>query len=457
MLKSWLFTDIQKTRRFPLVTRTIWMDSVDSKNQYNLSHFTKGSLYKLLVTVGAPGSGKSYWAREMVRRHPQCNIQIIERDLIRDQLDPNWKTKPINKKFEEKVSLEEERLLKDSLDNSSIDYVILANTHTRPEYRTRVVSLAQEKNTNTKFLVFHPRWEVCVSRNNQRKYPVPDSVLIDMWRRVEALEPNETHSFEFTNSEIELYFIGDIHSDYGKLSSVLTKLGGVDSGSQNWILPENLFVCFLGDLNDPRYSSYKGLDISFLKVFYTVNRLVKRGQACLVHSNHQQNLIRLIRGQRDSLSFGLLDTAIELKDAGLLDFSITDEISIDKTSVQATDQARYIANWLDTRPYFVKLRKESFPGEYVGVHAEFSRNLSSPWSLPSKLKGLPIYGSTDRLKNRIPWWKTFEGNSHQTVIFGHYHMFEEFKSAICIDTGCGEDGGYLTAYNPITKNYVFSE
>jgi hypothetical protein len=71
-------------------------------------------------------------------------------------------------------------------------------------------------------------------------------------------------------------------------------------------------------------------------------------------------------------------------------------------------------------------------------------------------KGLEalIYGTKDADNNRNYWWLDYQ-DLNFFVVSGHYH--EEYYGSFCavVDSGCGQDGGILTAYN-VAKNETYS-
>lgn len=420
--------------------------------QYDIDHIAQGS--KLIATLGAPGSGKSYWAKEVLKQNPSKSIVHIEKDLIRSEIDPDWEKKKPYKKLERQAAAEQKQRLIRALQDPSVDHVLVTNTHAKEEYLQELEDiLLRETSLSTRHLqtiLFHPRLEMCVARNRARHYPVPESIVVDMWKRVQQMAEGDYILSEDIDRRI--YFVGDIHSDFGLLKKLLLQLEAEPllSDPNLFNLPKDTFLVFLGDINDPRYSHPKEHDLSFFKVFNAIKYLCDTHQAELIQSNHQAKLISFLRGRRKKLSYGLLDTVLEFEERGLVSFDLNDDLECIPLSVVTTDAGLDIANWLDTRPYVLKVYQDQ---ECFGaVHAQWKGSLQS-WANNSKNKGIALYGTSDSEGNRNQWWKNFF-SPFVTPIFGHYHICEDFKSCVCIDSGCGSDGGKLTAYNPLRNKYI---
>ena len=130
------------------------------------------------VLVGAPGSGKSTQACEIVLRE---NANIICGDSIREELygdasiQGNWVE--IHDKIEEYVAECAERGIP----------VILDGTHYRASYRKEAITLLRSYGyTNVTAVVCDSSLATCLARNFMRTRHVPDYVIKSIHEKLQA-------------------------------------------------------------------------------------------------------------------------------------------------------------------------------------------------------------------------------------------------------------------------------
>jgi predicted kinase len=129
---------------------------------------------QLLFLKGLPGSGKSTYARELVK---QGNWKRLNKDDLRAMLDDSkW-----SKANEQLVNYWQEWLAKDILDKGI--NVIVDNTHLAPRHEERYKQLA--KACNAKFVVkmFDIPLEECIKRDLMRPNSVGEKVIVDMYNQ----------------------------------------------------------------------------------------------------------------------------------------------------------------------------------------------------------------------------------------------------------------------------------
>jgi hypothetical protein len=164
-----------------------------------------------------------------------------------------------------------------------------------------------------------------------------------------------------------------------------------------------------------------------------------------LQSNHQDKLIRYLKGNNVSATHGL-DRTIE-------DFG--------NSSVDMYE----MLDWLQSLPYGVVF-KDKFDVEYRCAHAYFSSKIFVPneysgeyeVQLASKhTKSKFIYGLTVN-NSRLLWWE----NSSELPwirVAGHYHTVNidyDFSKSLVLDAECGCDGGRLCVYDVNNRqNYLF--
>ena len=212
-------------------------------------------------------------------------------------------------------------------------------------------------------------------------------------------------------------FISDVHSQYDRLQQAV-----------DYAESQNLQIIFLGDLFDSRvnYSDTIG-------TLNLVNRCIESGHLC-VTSNHQDKLIRYLKGNKIVQNNGLDVTIRELE-----------ENQVNKT---------YLLNFLYSFPYGI-VCKNSHGKQFRAAHAYFPNFLDVAktdeiqfirgGNLNRKAKNLMIYGPTDRDNLRTFWWISENNTRDYIKVSGHYHAVHVDDYSVVIDSGCGS-GGCLSLY-----------
>jgi predicted kinase len=402
-------------------------------------------MHKVVVlTIGAPASGKSTWAQENLNvPHPEVR-QVLERDEIREELRPGYTYQnKIDKDFERKVT----EVLFDRVEAFFIGpkvRLIISDTNLNPRHREKLIQKINEaasKSGNSvgiqyQYFFDSRNLDRLIDRNRKRAKQVPEDVIVNFHKKFMHLTPPPAAPLDNKN----LIFVGDIH---GQTDLFLHLFDHFDDPKNHLIL--------LGDINDPRLE-VKNTN-SFLKLYEFIKHLVNGNRATLIYSNHQKNLIAALRGRRKKASWGLKETLDELVKQELIEVDYDKEDPQKILEVRTSTYAKDMANWLDARPYYFKNKAQGV----IGVHAQYlPQYCDGPYSVSGRGLEAAIYGTKHKedrkdLDNRIRWWETY--NEEPYVIAGHYHeMFVGEKCAI-IDSGCGE-GGPLTAYDFTNKKVV---
>ena len=217
--------------------------------------------------------------------------------------------------------------------------------------------------------------------------------------------------------------IGDVHSDAIKLEKAF-----------NYAQEHNLKIILLGDLFDSRcdYSDSIG-----------VYELVKNSSAIVLQSNHQEKLIRYLKGNNVMLNNGLDITVKEFSDAGISNQELLD--------------------WLLSMPYGIVF-KSKHNVEHRCSHAYFSSKIEIPEyddvcaimeeQVNRKAKALMLYGPIDyqNTKTRILWWENPRHHDY-VMVSGHYHHVHIDDHSVVLDGGCGgpEENNYLCLYDVDNK------
>jgi hypothetical protein len=207
-----------------------------------------------------------------------------------------------------------------------------------------------------------------------------------------------------------LALIGDIHSQIAPLQS-----------AWQHCQDHNLTPLFLGDLFDSRTETSDSV-----AVYRLVREIQAQTNAVVLNSNHQDKLIRVLRGNKVRL-----DLVPELA-RSIAEF---DEACVDRDELLA---------WLSTCPYGYVFR-DSAGTEYRCAHAMFPSWLEVPeyeidyrvHSPVNKVKELMLYGPRDRETNkRVEWWLS-ESERTWVRVCGHYHTVHHDKRSLILDGGCG--------------------
>jgi hypothetical protein len=208
--------------------------------------------------------------------------------------------------------------------------------------------------------------------------------------------------------------IGDVHSHYGRLSQALL-----------YCRDHELTPILLGDLFDSR---------CFVSESVEVYSLVREAEevlgAIVLQSNHQNKLIRHLKGNKVVLNHGLERTVEEFENS-----SVDSEV---------------LKEWLETRPYGIAFRDKNGE-EYRCAHAYFSSRIEVPEyedfhlveydSINTKLKNVMIYGPVDS-SGRISWWDSPRRHDYRMVA-GHYHVVVDRDHCLILDGECGDEGEYV--------------
>lgn len=132
---------------------------------------------KLVLTVGIPGSGKSYWARQQVEKSGG-NVKRINKDELRALFD-NGKWSKRNEKF----VVSSERALVESMLKSGFS-VIVDNTHFNTDHQDFYKELAKKYDATFQVKDFTDvPLETCIKRDLERPNSVGSAVIMEMYNR----------------------------------------------------------------------------------------------------------------------------------------------------------------------------------------------------------------------------------------------------------------------------------
>ncbi|MGH3738365.1 MAG: polynucleotide kinase-phosphatase [Micromonosporaceae bacterium] len=216
--------------------------------------------------------------------------------------------------------------------------------------------------------------------------------------------------------------VGDVHGCRAELETLLGEMGWTlhrDSAGRpvDATHPEDRTAVFVGDLVD------RGPDSP--GVLRLVMGMVAAGHALCVPGNHEQKLLRKLRGRNVKLSHGLAETLEQLA----------------KEPPEFIEQA---AAWIDGLVSHYRLDGGKLVVSHAGLKEEYQGRASG------RVRSFCLYGETTGetdeygLPVRYPWANDYRGAA--MVAYGHTPTPkpEWINNTICLDTGC-VFGGELTA------------
>ncbi|HEV7762447.1 MAG TPA: polynucleotide kinase-phosphatase, partial [Acidimicrobiales bacterium] len=221
--------------------------------------------------------------------------------------------------------------------------------------------------------------------------------------------------------------IGDIHGCHAELVELLTELGyEVDADGSSARHPAGRRAFFVGDLVD------RGPDIA--GVLRRVMGMVAEGSALIVPGNHEDKLLRALRGRKVKVSHGLAQ-------------------SLEQLEAEPEAFRARVVEFLDGLVSHFVLDD----GRLVVAHAGMKEALQGRAS--GRVRAFALYGETTGevdefgLPVRYPWADDYRGSA--MVVYGHTPVPEArwVNNTICVDTGC-VFGGHLTALRYPEKELV---
>ncbi len=391
----------------------------------------------LVVLVGVTGSGKSTFTRTHFKPTEVLSSDFC-RGLVADDENDQDATKDA---FEVLNFIAGKRL-------SAGRLTVVDATNVQPESRKVLVALARAHDVLPVAIVLDVPESVCVERNAARadrgfgKHVVARqrqqlrrglrSLKREGFRTVHVLEGVEAIEAVTGIERTRLYndlrhetgpfdIIGDVHGCRGELQTLLSTLGydiardergrAVDASC-----PGRRAV-FVGDLAD------RGPDTP--GVLRLAMGMVNSGNAFCVPGNHEDKLLRALRGRDVKISHGLAESLAQL-DAETPEFRAAVESFLDGLiSHYVFDDGRLVV---------------SHAGLVERMHGRAS----------GRVRAFCLYGETTGetdeygLPVRYPWANEYRGRT--MVVYGHTPTPEPewVNNTICIDTGC-VFGGSLTA------------
>jgi len=391
----------------------------------------------LVVLVGASGSGKSTFARTHFGRYEVVSSDAC-RGMVSDDENDQSATPAAFALLHHIVGVR--------LAAGRLTVVDATNVQSGP--RRQLVELARAHDVLPVAIVLDQPERVCVDRNAARTdrdfgAPVVRRQLADLRRSMRGLSREGFRGVHVLRGEDDVASarvvrepllndlrdrtgpfdaIGDVHGCRAELEELLAALGyalvrDAEGRPVDAVPPPGRTALFLGDLVD------RGPDSP--GVLRLVMGMVAAGHALAVPGNHENKLVRALRGRDVTVSHGLAETLAQL--AGETEEFRTEVARFchDLVSHLVLDGGRLVAAHAGL--------KESYHGRASGRVRAFA--LYGDTSGETDEYGLPV---------RYPWADEYRGRA--TVLYGHTPTVEPawVNNTLCLDTGC-VFGGRLTA------------
>ncbi len=403
----------------------------------------------LVILIGPSGSGKSTFARRCFRPTEVLSSDAF-RALVSDDENDQWATPDA---FELLHAVAARRLARRRL-------TVIDATNLKAEDRRPLLELARRYHYLTTVVVFNLPAEVCElhdsRREGRRVGPAVVRAQADLLRRTLGRLDKEGFHHVFTLSTPEqaaaavverqplpidrrfetgpFDFIGDVHGCFDELADLMRLLGyqiiskESAGGRPGYAVrpPAGRKAVFVGDLVD------RGPNVP--AVLRLVMGMIEAGTALCVCGNHDDKLLRFIKGHDVKVGHGLAQSLAQLEP----------EPAEFKEQVRAFLDSLVSHYLLDG-------------GRLVVAHGGLEENLQGRVS--SRVRSFCLYGETTGetdefgLPVRLAWAANYRGQA--TVVYGHTPVPEAewVNRTINIDTGC-VFGGRLTALRWPEKELV---
>jgi len=391
----------------------------------------------LVVLVGASGSGKSTFAHQHFR-----GTEVLSSDFCRGLVaDDENDQAASGDAFDVLHYIAAKRLAAGRL-------TVIDATNVQPAARALLVALARDHDVLPVAIVLDVPESVCVQRNAQR----PDrdfgaavvhrqsgqlrrglrSLSREGFRRVHVLtsvEEVEAATIDrqrlltdYRDQTGPFDVIGDVHGCLGELTALLQRLGYElrrdDAGrAVGAVPPADRRAIFLGDLVD------RGPDTP--GVLRLVMGMVAAGEAFAVPGNHENKLVRALRGRQVTQTHGLPETLAQLAN-------------------EPAEFRKEVLEFCDGLVSHLVLDGGRLVVAHAGLKEEYQGRASG------RVRSFALYGDTTGetdefgLPVRYPWANDYRGKA--TVLYGHTPIPEPewVNNTLCLDTGC-VFGGQLSA------------
>lgn len=380
----------------------------------------------IVLLIGPIGCGKSTFASKYFGTH------IVSADSLREMISGDAGNQDVSRDAFDLLTL---------LIDAKMRYdfpVIVDNLNHRPSSRRDMIRLADKYGYNKIGILFdHTDEATCQRQNADRARVVPREIVAKQYNtfreNIKSLETEGfdqifhakdiTEKFVFDNRDMspvqkvdKAVVIGDVHGCLPELLSLLQKLNDDGYG-------EHMPV-FVGDFADRGPSNAGTLEL--------IADMVDQGRALAVRGNHDDKLLRYLKGSNVKLGHGLQQTVNQIE-----------------TNYNAKELKEKLLKFLGGLPLYLTLDG----GKLVVSHAGIDDSMIGQ-SDNGVVRSFCLYGKTTgrKLENgfpeRIDWAKErVVTDASPFIVYGHHATAEPYlinKTAM-VDTGACF-GGDLSAY-----------
>ena len=389
----------------------------------------------LIALVGPSGSGKSTFAA----RHFKPT-EVVSSDRCRGMVCDDETEQGVNDQaFAVVHAIARARL-------SLLKSVVIDATNVQPESRAKLIELAREADLFAVAIVLDVPTRVCEDRNalrpdrrfgphvvrghaNTLRRSIKD-LRSEGFKSVWTLKHEEIDDVTieriplWTDKRVEagpFDIIGDVHGCSEELRELLGKLGYEFDAEGLPSHEEGRRLIFVGDLVDRGPDAVGVLDL--------VRRLVVAGRGFCVAGNHDEKLLKKLRGKDVRLAHGLAETVAQIEALP------PEERPLFRSRAAA---------FLDGLVSHYVLDGGRLVVAHAGMKAEYQGRSSM------RVRSFALFGDTTGevdsfgLPVRYRWARDYRGKA--LVVYGHTPVPEpdRLNNTINIDTGCCF-GGALTA------------
>jgi len=391
----------------------------------------------LVVLVGSSGSGKSTFAREKF-----APFETLSSDFFRGLVSNDENDQAASHEAFEALRFVAGKRLDAGL------LTVIDATNVQAASRASLVKLARDHDVLPVAIVLDVPESVCVARNAAREDRTFGASVIhrqqdqlrrslrslgkEGFRRVHVLKNvdeiagativREPLLNDFRHETGPFDAIGDVHGCLSELETLLGTLGyeirrdemgrGIDA-----VHPEGRKVVFLGDLVD------RGPDTP--GVLRLAMGMVRNSHALAVPGNHEDKLVRALRGKKVQTSHGLAESLLQLASEDIAFRNDVEKFCEGLVSHLVLDDGNLVV-------------------AHAGMPAQYQGRASG------RVRSFALYGDTSGetdeygLPVRYPWANDYRGSA--MVLYGHTPTLdaEWINNTMCLDTGC-VFGGKLTA------------
>ena len=380
----------------------------------------------IVLLSGPIGCGKSTFANRFFGAH------IVSADTLREMISGDAGNQNVSR-----AAFELLEILIDTKMRHDFP-VIVDNLNHRPSSRKDLYHLADKYGYNKVVIAFGDvDLKTCQAQNAGRARVVPRDIVEKQYNTFKENmkflkdEPIDlllnakdiTEPFTFDNRDTspramtsKVAVIGDVHGCLPELLALLQKLEAEGYGEHKPV--------FVGDFADRGPSNAGTLEI--------IADMVEQGRAMAVRGNHDDKLLRYLKGSNVKLGHGLQITVNQIENRD------------DKQALKEK-----LLKFLGGLPLYLTLDD----GKLVVTHAGIEdAMIGQPDG--GEVRSFCLYGKTTGLKDadgfpeRIDWGKQrVITEASPTIVYGHQANPEPYiiNKTIDIDTGCCF-GGRLSAY-----------